>query len=84
MLLTPPGVDAGALRAGLERAYREIAATSARDLPGRVLVIAARDGPQAERLDRAARARRRRAGRTSPCDYRPAAALAVSACWPSG
>ena len=52
VLLTPPGVDAGELRPGLEGAYREIRRDlPSRDLPDRVLVIAARDAAQAERLN---------------------------------
>jgi hypothetical protein len=51
VLLAAPGVDAAPLRAGLERAYREIRSDlPRRDLPPSVLVIAARDHRQAERL----------------------------------
>jgi hypothetical protein len=51
VLLAVPGVDAGRLRDGLEQAYREIRRDlPARDLPRSVLVLAARDHRQAERL----------------------------------
>jgi hypothetical protein len=51
ILLADPGVDSGPLRDGLVRAYREIRRNlPARDLPRNVLVIAARDDAQAERL----------------------------------
>ena len=51
VLLTPPGVDAAALRSGLADAYRELSsALPARELPRGVLVIAARDAAQAKRL----------------------------------
>lgn len=51
VLLTAPGVDVAPLRSGLEQAYREIRRDlPARDLPRSVLVIAARDAAQAERL----------------------------------
>jgi hypothetical protein len=51
VLLAPPGLDAGPLRAGLERAYREIRRDlPSRELPPSVLVIAAADARQAERL----------------------------------
>jgi hypothetical protein len=51
VLLAPPRVDRAALAPGLSRAYREIrGALPRRDLPRSVLVIAARDAPQAERL----------------------------------
>jgi hypothetical protein len=51
VLLVAPGVDAGPLRSGLEDAYREIRRDlPRRDLPRSVLVIAARDHRQAERL----------------------------------
>ena len=51
VLLTPPGVAVAPLRSGLAQAYREIRRDlPARDLPRSVLVIAARDAAQAERL----------------------------------
>lgn len=51
VLLAPPGLDAGPLRSGLERAYREIRRDlPSRDLPPSVLVIAARDADQAKEL----------------------------------
>jgi hypothetical protein len=51
ILLADPSVDPAPLRAGLVRAYREIRRNlPARDLPRDVLVIAARDDAQAERL----------------------------------
>jgi hypothetical protein len=51
VLLAAPGVDAAPLRSGLARAYREIRRDlPRRDLPRSVLVIAARDHRQAERL----------------------------------
>jgi hypothetical protein len=51
ILLADASVDAAPLRAGLVRAYREIRRNlPARDLPRNVLVIAARDDAQAERL----------------------------------
>ena len=52
VLLTPPGVDPGDLRTGLDRAYRDIRGDlPSHDLPARVLVIAARDAKMAERLN---------------------------------
>ena len=51
VLLAAPGVDTAPLRAGLEEAYREIRRDlPRRDLPRSVLVLAARDHRQAERL----------------------------------
>jgi hypothetical protein len=51
VLLGPPGIDAAPLLSGLNAAYREIRRDlPARDLPRSVLVIAARDPRQAERL----------------------------------
>ena len=51
VLLTSPGVDAGPLRDGLARAYREVRSDlPARDMPRSVLVIGARDAAQTERL----------------------------------
>ena len=51
VLLAPRGMDTGPLRSGLERAYAEIRRDlPSRDLPPSVLVIAAADGEQAERL----------------------------------
>jgi hypothetical protein len=51
VLLAPRGMDTGPLRGGLERAYREIRRDlPSRDLPPSVLVIAAADARQAERL----------------------------------
>jgi hypothetical protein len=51
VLLTPPGVDVAPLRSGLAAAYGEIRRElPARDLPRSVLVIGARDAPQAGRL----------------------------------
>lgn len=51
VLLTPPGVPAGPLRAGLTAAYREIRRDlPSRAMPERVLVIGARDARQTERL----------------------------------
>ena len=51
VLLTAPRVDAAPLRAGLAEAYRQIQRDlPARDLPRSVLVIAARDAAQTERL----------------------------------
>jgi hypothetical protein len=51
ILLADPSVDAAPLRDGLVRAYREIRRNlPARDLPRNVLVIAARDDAQTERL----------------------------------
>ncbi len=51
VLLTPSGVDVAPLRSDLARAYREIRRDlPERDLPRSVLVIAARDAAQAERL----------------------------------
>jgi hypothetical protein len=51
VLLVAPGVDATPLRSGLEDAYREIRRDlPRRDLPRSVLVIAARNHHQAERL----------------------------------
>ena len=51
VLLTPPGVGAGELVPGLERAYRRISRDlPARDLPDRVLVLAAADGDEVEAL----------------------------------
>jgi len=52
VLLTPPGVDPAELRPGLARAYRDISRDlPSRDLPDRVLVIAARDAAMTERLN---------------------------------
>ena len=78
---TPPGLDAGELRGGLERAYRQIRRDlPRRDLPRSVLVIAAREpapGGAAQRPDRQRRRRARerqrrlgpgaRAARSSAC-----------------
>jgi hypothetical protein len=51
VLLAPRGMDTGALRGGLERAYREIRRDlPSRDLPPSVLVIAAADARQAQEL----------------------------------
>src|SRR5215207_1286468 len=51
VLLAPRGMDVGPLRSGLEEAYREIRRDlPSRDLPPSVLVIAARDARQAEKL----------------------------------
>ena len=51
VLLTAPGVAAGELVPGLERAYRRISRDlPARDLPDRVLVLAATDGDEVEEL----------------------------------
>ncbi len=51
VLLTPPGIDPGALVPGLERAYRRISRDlPARDLPDRVQVLAATDGDEVEAL----------------------------------
>ena len=51
VLLASPGVDVEPLRSGLVAAYREIRRDlPARELPRSVLVIAARDAGQAERL----------------------------------
>ena len=51
VVLTAPGVDAAPLLTGLAEAYRTIRRDlPARDLPRSVLVIAARDSAQAERL----------------------------------
>jgi hypothetical protein len=51
VLLAPRGMDTGALRSGLERAYRDIRRDlPSRDLPPSVLVIAAADARQAEQL----------------------------------
>ncbi|MET0684768.1 MAG: hypothetical protein ABW060_05600 [Solirubrobacteraceae bacterium] len=52
VLLTPPEVQPGTLMPGLQAAYGKIARDlPARDLPERVLVIAARDAGQVKRLD---------------------------------
>ena len=52
VLLTAPGVDRGELLPGLDRAYREIRrALPSRELPARVLVLAARDGRMTEVLN---------------------------------
>lgn len=51
VLLSSPGIDAAPLRTGLAEAYREIRRDlPARDLPRSVLVIAASDAEQTERL----------------------------------
>jgi hypothetical protein len=51
ILLAPDGVDPGQLRPGLERAYGEIRRDlPRRDLPRKVVVIAAADDGQAEQL----------------------------------
>jgi hypothetical protein len=51
ILLADPSVESGPLRDGLARAYSEVRRNlPARDLPRNVLVIAARDDAQAERL----------------------------------
>ena len=51
VLLTPSGVDAGPLAAGLSSAYRAVArALPRRELPETVLVIGARDARQTEAL----------------------------------
>ena len=52
VLLTPPQVQPGGLMPGLQAAYGKIARDlPARDLPERVLVIAARDAGQVKQLD---------------------------------
>jgi hypothetical protein len=52
VLLTPPGVEPGTLMPGLEAAYRKISRDlPARDLPKRVLVIAASDARRVGQLD---------------------------------
>ena len=52
VLLTPPGVDPGELRPGLERAYREIRRDlPSRGLPRRVLVVAAAGARMTEQLN---------------------------------
>ena len=85
VLLTPPRRRRRPLRAGLERAYREIRRDlPARDLPRSVLVIAARDAAQAEQLDgpdRAAASSRSRTSRSSSARRRRSRS---SACSPSG
>ncbi len=51
VLLTPPGVAPGELMPGLDRAYRRISHDlPARDLPARVLVLAASDGGEVAEL----------------------------------
>lgn len=78
VLLTPPGVDAGTLMPGLQSAYGRIArALPARDLPKRVLVIAASDAGEVKRLDGKGVASAVVAMASVAVDYKPGGALEV-------
>ena len=78
VLLTPPGVESGTLLPGLESAYRKIARDlPARDLPDRVLVIAAEDAGQVKRLDGKGIAGGVVAMASVAVDYKPGGALEV-------
>jgi hypothetical protein len=78
VLLTPPGVEAGTLLPGLQAAYRKIARDlPARDLPDRVLVIAAEDARQVEQLDGKRIAGGVVAIASVAVDYKPGVALEV-------
>ena len=78
VLLTPPGVKAGTLMPGLQAAYRKISRDlPSRDLPERVLVIAASDGAQVKQLDGKGVAGGVVAMASVAVDYKPGGALEV-------
>ena len=78
VLLTPPGVEPGPLLPGLQSAYRKIARDlPARDLPDRVLVIAAEDAGQVKQLDGKGIAGGVVAMASVAVDYKPGGALEV-------
>jgi hypothetical protein len=78
VLLTPPGVQPGTLMPGLEAAYGKVAgALPARDLPKRVLVIAAGDAGEVKQLDGKGVASAVVAMASVAVDYKPGGALEV-------
>jgi len=78
VLLTPPGAEAGTLMPGLQSAYGRIArALPARDLPKRVLVIAASDAGEVKQLDGKGVASAVVAMASVAVDYKPGGALEV-------
>lgn len=78
VLLTPPGLEPRTLMPGLQSAYGRIArALPARDLPKRVLVIAASDAREVKRLDGKGVASAIVAMASVAVDYKPGGALEV-------